>query len=207
MSTYNKKAESLSQFQVVTSALAQGNYDFLLLMGFDWDEIHYMTTLNAEELSIFMSSDKLLNIQLRVIKKDFTLLKRRVDDHREESRMIDEYIMLGAHQPMLSTLFGITKKDYCLRAKLLEREKLPGIKKAGGRPSAPNEDTVRKAWLLWNEFSDLEPRIRYLQIGRKMNTPLCEIWAVMKDWEEETRALHSRNPNPVTSSVRLVHSE
>jgi hypothetical protein len=137
-----------------------------------------LTTLSklnlTEQKSLIDRARYFLNVDL-----DEKSLKRQLkelEDTREEHELEDTYLFHGAPLVLMRRLFGMHASEFSRRRNILN---IRGV--GSGRPPLCNEETDHLLWKLWQLYSQLDERERFLKMADQTGLDLHLIWSTLRD--------------------------
>lgn len=103
---------------------------------------------------------------------EFQRVQMLVESDRRDREMVDKFILLGASNDCLKTLFGLSRREV-----MVKREALRVSEKcSGGRPSQDQMLLIREDWLARKGKSNADKRSILLAMAEDLGLPLAVIW-------------------------------
>lgn len=149
--------------------------------------IHFKTNSLSDNLITIMSKLNLTEQKSLVqhaqhyvvISINSTALERQIkelENKREERELEDIYLLQGAPLILMRRLFGMHASEFSRRRNILN---IRGV--GSGRPPLCAEESEHLAWKLWQHYSQLDERERFLKIADETSLDLHLIWSALRD--------------------------
>ena len=120
-------------------------------------------------------------LRISIDKEIFWRIVKHIKETRQSERTIDELILADAPLAMMTTLYGMSNREYTAR------RRINNVPPTVGRPPEPDEITQTIVWEAWRqrlgnrdpeEFSPQE----YLDVHHQTGAPVRAIWNLIQRW-------------------------
>lgn len=176
-----------SALRAVYQAIWEGKYDLLTnLYGISDESILKLSNQNlAEREKLLQFAAQIMDVSIN--DGSLSQLIAYVHDYQNQQDLIDQFLLQGAQLSLMRKLFGVNSIAFTKRRKMLE------IPPTRGRPPTCDEETELMILKLWERCSDIEPKLRYIQVAELTGQSICMIDTVLRRNELMTA---EANPTP-----------
>ncbi len=131
------------------------------------EELETLTEFNDSVVKIYFDSHAV------------ALLLQHVSKQTVLESDINKAIRLGARQPMLYELTGLSRRDFARRCRLLQ---LPLPQRGRIRTLRPEEE--EQLYELWYKNRNMGMLSRYIRVAEETGLPLDRIWSALQEAED-----------------------